>query len=316
MSDALSELSEQYVTALGSYLDETQETHLQRAYELGRQAAEGGLGVLEIAAVHGDALARILADGPSLDGDAQTVRTAGEFFAEALAPFEMIHRGFREANARLHELNRTLEAQVAERTRELEETLDTLRRVLRATIEAISLMAERRDPYTAGHQRRVMQLSSAIAQEMNWSFEQVDGLRIAGLLHDIGKMAVPAEILSKPGKLTDYEFVMIKSHVRVGFEILETIEFPSPVAPAVLQHHERLNGSGYPAGLSGEQIIPEARILAVADVVEAMASHRPYRPALGIEVALQEISQNRGILYSPDAVDACLAAFQKGFQFT
>ncbi|MCL4367609.1 MAG: HD domain-containing protein [Actinobacteria bacterium] len=316
MSEVSRELPEHYAVALRNYLNEAQEAHLQTAYQLGRQAAESGLGVLYIASVHSDALAKALFDVPDIERGVDVVRVAAGFFSESLAPFEMVHRGFREANARLHDLNQILEMQVAQRTSDLEEALDTLRRVLRETIGAIGLMAERRDPYTAGHQRRVAQLASAIAQKMGWSLKQTDGLRIAALLHDIGKIAVPAEMLSKPGRLTEYEFLIIKTHVQVGFEILNTIEFQSPVAPAVLQHHERLNGSGYPAGLSGEQIIAEARILGVADVIEAMSSHRPYRAALGIEASLKEISQNRSILYSPDVVDACLAIFDEGFQFS
>jgi putative nucleotidyltransferase with HDIG domain len=173
-----------------------------------------------------------------------------------------------------------------------------------------------RDPYTAGHQQRVTQLAVAIATEMGLPTEQIDGIRVIGTLHDVGKICIPAEILSKPGKLTKVEFTIIKIHSQAGYNILKTVEFPWPVAKIVLQHHERMNGSGYPKGLRGEDILLESRILAVADVVEAMSSHRPYRPALGTHKALEEIEQNSGVLYDADVADACLRLFrEKGFQF-
>ena len=173
-----------------------------------------------------------------------------------------------------------------------------------------------RDPYTAGHQRRVTQLAHAIANEMGLPEERIEGIRMAGLIHDLGKINVPAEILSKPGTLTELEYGLIQMHPQIGHDVLKTIDFPWPVAQTVLQHHERMNGSGYPQGLSGEDVLLEARILGVADVVEAMASHRPYRPPRGIDKALQEISQNRGILYDPEVVDICLKLFiEKGFTF-
>jgi putative nucleotidyltransferase with HDIG domain len=170
----------------------------------------------------------------------------------------------------------------------------------------MSLVTESRDPYTAGHQRRVAGLAQAIGREMGLSEWQIMGMHVAGLLHDVGKVAVPSEILSKPGKINQYEYSIIKNHSQVGYEILQKIDFPWPVTVAILQHHERMNGSGYPAGVSGEEIILEARILGVADVVEAMSSHRPYRPALGLGSALAEITKNRGVLYDPQVVDACL----------
>ncbi len=193
---------------------------------------------------------------------------------------------------------------------------EQLRKALEGTIQAIGLTTETRDPYTAGHQRRVTQLGVAIAKEMGLSQEQIKGIRVAGLVHDIGKMSIPAEILSKPTKLTDLEFHLVQGHPQVAYDILKTIEFPWPVAQIVLQHHERMDGSGYPHGTKGEEIMLEARILAVADVVEAMASFRPYRPALGIDRALEEISQNKGILYDTDVVNACTRLFaEKQFQF-
>jgi len=176
---------------------------------------------------------------------------------------------------------------------------------------------EMRDPYTSGHQQRVASIAKAIAKEMGMPKEQIEGILMAGLIHDLGKIAIPAEILAKPGPITETEFELIKSHPDVGYEILKNIEFPWPIAHIVLQHHERIDGSGYPSGLSGNQILMEAKILGVADVVEAMASHRPYRPALGIDVALQEISKNSGLLYDPDVADACLTIFrQKGFKLS
>lgn len=193
---------------------------------------------------------------------------------------------------------------------------ERLRQSLAGTIQVISLMLETKDPYTAGHQKRVSSLARSIAQEMGLSNDTVANIRMAGTIHDIGKISVPAEILSKPTRLTDVEYSLIKVHPQTGYDILKDVDLPFPIAKIVLQHHERLDGSGYPYGLRGEEIIPEARIIAVADVVESMASHRPYRPTLGIEVALEEIRKNRGILYDPDAVDACMRLFrEKRFSF-
>jgi putative nucleotidyltransferase with HDIG domain len=191
-----------------------------------------------------------------------------------------------------------------------------LQKAMEQTVYAMALTVETKDPYTAGHQQQVVHLACAIAEEMGLSTEQIHGIRMAGIIHDIGKIYIPSEILSKPGPLTEIEYVLIKAHPQTGYNILVTIEFPWPIAKIVLQHHERMDGSGYPSGLSNEGIILEARILAVADVVEAMACNRPYRPALGIDKALEEISQNRGILYYPPIVDACLKLFnEKGFKF-
>ena len=199
---------------------------------------------------------------------------------------------------------------------EVQSTLDKLRSAMGGIVQAMALTVERRDPYTAGHQRRVSDLARGVAAEMALSAHQIDGIRMAGLIHDLGKICVPVEILSKPGQLSEIEHTLIKDHPQVGYEILKEIEFPWPVAQIVLQHHERIDGSGYPAGLCGEDILVEARTLSVADVVEAMASHRPYRPTLGRDMALEEISQNRGVLYDPDVVDACMKLFlEKDFQF-
>jgi len=166
-----------------------------------------------------------------------------------------------------------------------------------------------RDPYTAGHQRRVADLARSIATEMNLPHDTIEGVRVAAVIHDIGKVSVPAEILSKPGKLTQNEFELIKDHAETGYDILKDVEFPWPIAEMIRQHHERLDGSGYPRGLKGDDTLIEARVIALADVVEAIASHRPFRPAHGIEVALDEIKKNRGTLYDPEAVDACLRLF-------
>ena len=198
----------------------------------------------------------------------------------------------------------------------LEESLKRLQVMMQQTVETISAILEMRDPYTAGHQRGVTRLACAIAAEMGMEPERIEGLRVAGFLHDIGKITVPAEFLNKPGQLSQYEFNIIKTHCQAGHDILRKIEFPWPVASIVLQHHERLDGSGYPAGLTGAAICLEARILALADVVEAMASHRPYRPALGLDEALGEITKNKGKLYDPEVADVCLKLFrEKGFAF-
>jgi PAS domain S-box-containing protein/putative nucleotidyltransferase with HDIG domain len=192
---------------------------------------------------------------------------------------------------------------------QVQKSLERLKKTIKDIIQAMAYIGEVKDPYTAGHQRRVARLSTEICKVVHLDEERCEGLSMAATVHDIGKILVPADILSKPGKLTKPEFDMLKDHTTVGFEILKNIEFPWPIANIVLQHHERINGSGYPSGLSGEQISLEARILAVADVVEAMSSHRPYRPALGIQKALEEISDNRGTLYDAMVVDACISLF-------
>jgi len=199
---------------------------------------------------------------------------------------------------------------------ERREAEDKLRRSQEATIRSVGAITERRDPYTAGHQERVAVLSCAIANEMGMASDKIEGLRVATLLHDIGKMSVPAEILSKPTKLTQVELSLVREHPKAAFEILEGIEFPWPIAEIILQHHERLDGSGYPKGLAESEICLEAKILAVADVVEAMASHRPYRPALGIDAALKEIKDHQGKLYDSEVAEACIQLFADGFEFT
>jgi len=199
---------------------------------------------------------------------------------------------------------------------ERREASDRLRKSLEGTIKAVVLTTEIRDPYTAGHQERVARLACAIAEKMGLGEETVKGLRVAGLLHDVGKVSVPAEILSKPARLTPAEFNLIKAHPQTGYEILKGIDFPWPAAEIVLEHHERLDGSGYPRGLTGEAILPMAKILAVADVVEAMSSHRPYRPALGVDKALGELEAGAGTLYDREVVKVCLQLFQEGYELS
>jgi len=191
-----------------------------------------------------------------------------------------------------------------------------IRSALEATVHIVGEAVEIRDPYTAGHQRRVTELACAIAKSLDLPEEKIEGLRVAGLLHDIGKMSIPAEILSKPTALTEIEFSLIKDHPQVAYDLLESIRFQWPVAQIVLQHHERMDGSGYPRGIKGDEILLEARLICVADVVEAMASHRPYRAGLGIDAALEEIKSKRGICYDSDVVDACLRVFDSGFSFS
>ncbi|KJU82162.1 membrane protein containing PAS [Candidatus Magnetobacterium bavaricum] len=198
----------------------------------------------------------------------------------------------------------------------LEHTVEKLRKLTGAVTQAMAAAVEAKDPYTAGHQRRVADLSRAIADEMHLPQQQSECVRVAAIIHDIGKLTVPTEILSKPGKLKPHELSLIKEHSQIGHDILKGIEFPYPVAQIILQHHERLNGSGYPNGLTGDDIHIEARIICVADVVEAMANHRPYRAALGVQAALDEIVHGKGTLYDPGVVEACVRVFKdRGFEF-
>ena len=200
-------------------------------------------------------------------------------------------------------------------TDELKDSLDKMHRVLHQTVDALGNLLEFRDPYTAGHQERVARLAKEIAVRMNLSPQIIEGISVAGALHDIGKIAVPGEILSKPGDISRIETMLIKEHSTAGYEIIKDIEFPWPIGQIVLQHHERMDGSGYPQGLKGEEILLEARILAVADTVEAMSSFRPYRMALGVDKALEEIRQNKGVLYDPAVVDKCLQIFKENKEF-
>ena len=183
------------------------------------------------------------------------------------------------------------------------------------TVQVAMILSEMRDPYTTGHERRVAEIAVAISAELCFDRNQQEGIRVAGYLHDVGKIKLPAEILSKPGKLTENEYNLIKDHAQSGYDVLSRVDFPWPIADVALQHHERIDGSGYPKNLKRESIIIEARIIAVADVVEAMSSHRPYRPGLGIEKALVEIEQGRALIYDENVVDACLKLFREnGFK--
>jgi putative nucleotidyltransferase with HDIG domain len=232
---------------------------------------------------------------------------------------DFIHKpvGVREIIVRLERVirERTIFSEQRRTEKELRSSLQKLRRVLSQTVDALASSLEKRDPYTAGHQQRVALLAHAVALRMGLPEGQAEGIRIAGILHDIGKISVPTDILTKPGRLSVNEFNLIKEHPQVGYDILKDIEFEPPVATSIIQHHERLNGSGYPEGLTGPGIIIEARILAVTDVVEAMASHRPYRPSLGVDKALEEIAAHSGTLYDSDVVKSCLSLFEQHRDF-
>jgi len=211
---------------------------------------------------------------------------------------------------------RNLEQMVDERTDSLQRSMKKLENAMDGIVRAIAHTVETRDPYTAGHQRRVAELAVAIAETVGFEKNKIEAVRVAASIHDLGKISVPAEILSKPSRLTVNEFNLIKEHPQVGYDILKDIEFPWEIATMVYQHHEKLDGSGYPLGLSGDDILPESRVLTVADIVEAMASHRPYRPGLGLDVALGEIDKNKGKFYDPEVSAACHALFnEKRFTF-
>jgi HD-GYP domain-containing protein (c-di-GMP phosphodiesterase class II) len=224
-----------------------------------------------------------------------------------------------ERTAELTILNEQLKQEIAERKlaeEKFQQSHAKLQKNLDEIVSAMSLTAEKRDPYTAGHQKRTTELAMALAGELGLSEHQIKGVQMAGLIHDMGKISIPAEILSKPCKLNEVEIQLVRRHPQAAFEILKKIDFPWPVDLIVLQHHEKMDRSGYPQGLAGEDILMEARILCVADVVESIESHRPYRPGLGIDKALEEISKNRGILFDPRVVDACLRLFkEKDFQY-
>jgi HD-GYP domain-containing protein (c-di-GMP phosphodiesterase class II) len=222
--------------------------------------------------------------------------------------------------AELLESNKLLKSEIENRKQiqlELEQSFANLKKVTDATIQAIALIVEKRDPYTSGHQRRVAELTRALAETIGLSEDQIEGAYVAASIHDIGKISLPAEILSKPIQLSEIEISLIQAHAQAGYDILKGLDFPWPIADIIIQHHERMDGSGYPQGLSGDRISIEARIIGVADVVETMSSHRPYRPSMGIEKALEEITLNSGTLYDSQVVDACLNIFNgKGFLFS
>jgi putative two-component system response regulator len=215
------------------------------------------------------------------------------------------------AHLELHQLRHHLSEMVDEQTAQLVESEKKLKKNLLDSVAVLAAIVEMRDPYTAGHQRRVAEIAVAIANIMQLTQMQIEGIHLAGVVHDIGKIQVPAEILVKPGSLSDLEYMLIKAHSQNGYDLLKTVDYPWPIAQIVLQHHERLDGSGYPQGLKGDEILLEARIITVADVVESMTSHRPYRPSLGLDAALEEIERNRGVLYDPLVVDACSRLFRE-----
>lgn len=219
------------------------------------------------------------------------------------------------ARVRVHlEVNRLrnhLEDAVQECTHKLQESQTQQHKTLVDFITTLGATVELRDPYTAGHQRRVAALAAAIAEQLHWPQDQIEGLYLASVVHDFGKIRVPTEILCKPGRLKSLEFRLVQEHSKIGNDLLESIVFPWPIAQTVYQHHERLDGTGYPQGLHGPDILPEAKVLAVADVVEAMMSHRPYRPSLGVDAALEEIIAHRGTSYEPSVVDACVQLFHE-----
>jgi len=251
-------------------------------------------------------------------------------FATALAAKWVAERQVRALHHNLEELvnrrtaelvrtNQQLRREIDHRKhtqKELQESLGRLTGIIDGTVMAIATMVEKRDPYTSGHQARVAELARAIGRELGLPPDRLEGLYIASAIHDIGKISLPAEILSKPSQLSSIEKSLIQVHAQAGYDILRMVDFPWPVATIVLQHHERLNGTGYPQGLAGDTILQEARIVGVADVVETMSSHRPYRPSIGLEKALEEITTHRGVLYDPAAVDACLKVIrEKSFEF-
>jgi putative two-component system response regulator len=279
---------------------------------------ESGLEMIRNVIKNGDDIAPLMITG--LD-DPLVVKKAFEIGAYDYInkPFDLnrvlisvtnaLHRRQLEMNNRAY--RHELEKKVRERTAELQETMERLEKTLDGVIDTIAYTLEKRDPYTSGHQRRVAQLACSIAKTMNLPKDLISGLRMAALVHDIGKVYVPSDILSKPGKLSEVELGLIKTHPQIGYEIMKKIEFPWPIAEITFQHHERIDGSGYPRGLSGSEILMEAKILGVADVVEAMVSHRPYRPAHGLDKVIEDISKNRGILYDAEVADACVEILKK-----
>ncbi|MCF6159050.1 MAG: HD domain-containing protein [wastewater metagenome] len=246
-----------------------------------------------------------------------TVRKQRE--EELKAMNELLEKQVVEHSARLSEMNGELVEEMNDHKRierELKQSIGKLQKSLRIVIHSLASTIELKDAYAAGHQKRVAQLARCIAEEMGLLKSRVDAVSLAATLHDIGKISIPTEVLGKTDQLTPYELHMLKTHPRVSYDILREIEFPYPVAQIVLQHHERMNGSGYPSGVFGKDILLEAKILAVADVIEAMLTPRPYRPALNLDKVLEYVSEQRGILYDAHVVYACLVIFhEKGFRF-
>jgi len=253
-------------------------------------------------------IARMLAgEVPSLRMEAACRRKDGVEIVVGMHAAVASVGGRRVVLGMLQDISETQRAE-----QKIEEYAKRLERTLSGTLDVITGMIELRDPYTSGHQRQVAEIAVAIAAEMGLPEHVQTGLRVAGSVHDVGKIMVPSEILTKPGRLTPLEYLLVKEHAQQGYEVLKSVEFPWPVAEVARQHHERMDGSGYPRGLKGGEILLEARIVAIADVVESMAAHRPYRAGLGIEAALAEIEANAGRLYDPEAAQACLRIFREG----
>ena len=281
---------------------------------------ETGVQLLARISEREDGISVILLTGePTVDTASEAVREgAFDYLSKPLSKATLLTtvqraaaaKSLRDENVRLQEENEryrtNLEGLVESRTEELEKRTTELATTLRESIGLIAHALEIRDPYTAGHQRRVADLALALAKALGMSETDAEGCHVAASVHDVGKIGTPAEILTKPSRLTEIEFALVKEHSNAGYQILKDVTFPWPIAEIVLQHHERLDGSGYPKGLHGDAIRPEARIIAVADVVEAMSSHRPYRAALGMDAALAEIDRGRGSAYDADVADACL----------
>jgi HD-GYP domain-containing protein (c-di-GMP phosphodiesterase class II) len=244
---------------------------------------------------------------PMISSKAQEIEVLGRDGVQRIIEMRAASIDWEEKDAFLVSLHDITERKQAE---------TNLRKSMLGAIQAIVAIVELKDPYTAGHQRRVSTLALAIAQEMELPPDQIEGIRIAGMIHDMGKVNIPGEIISKTGKISALELNVFKEHPQSGYNILQKLDFPWPLDQITLQHHERMDGSGYPRNLKGDEILIEARIIAVADVVEAMSSHRPYRPALELNVALEEIEMNSGVAYDNNVADICLKLFrEKGFQF-
>lgn len=254
---------------------------------------------------------------PTVETAVDAVRhEARDYLAKPIVRDELLRAvrqavGYKQLLDEKIRLEQENEAQKQNLEKLVEERTQKMRQAMLNTAYAAAAMLDLRDPYTAGHQRRVGSLASAIGRQMGFSEDEQEGLNLIGCIHDVGKITVPTDILNKPGELSPLEYELIKEHARTGFQVLSNYEMPWPVAEIVYQHHERLDGSGYPRGLRGEQISIETCIISVADVVEAMMTHRPYRPSLGLKAALDEITMNRGTLYHPKVVDVCVALFME-----
>jgi len=308
----INKLCHDYKKSITEYIDTSNESLLEDAYELGRLAMQKDIGILEMKSIHKQTIAELLNQTSTVKEVIEKLEICERFFDECLAPFDMAERSFKEVKAELRLDNKLLEERVVKRTHDLELHVTKLKRIIDQVVETIAFMGETRDAYTFGHEKRVSKLAQAIGARLGLSDEKLEAIRMAGKLHDVGKIAIPLEILFKPGSLSEEEMSLIRTHSTMGYKILSKIEFPYPIAEIVLQTHERLDGSGYPHGLKEKDIMVEAKILAVADTIEAMSSHRPYRPATSIDIALKVISENSGILYDKEIVDICISLFRNG----